>query len=79
LDDRWDDREAVITATPDRVVAEQGSVRCEGAAVEPSFETRAVEVRLLHEGVEYRLADGKLRGQKERTLPRPDRPEERAP
>jgi RNA polymerase sigma factor (sigma-70 family) len=74
LDDHRDDREVVITATPDRVVAEQGSVRCEGAAAEPSTATRAVEVRLLHEGVEYRLADGKLRGQKERTLPRPDRP-----
>jgi hypothetical protein len=74
LDQRLDNRDAVVTATPDRVVAEQGSVRCEGAAVEPSSETKAVEVRLLHEGVEYRLADGKLRGQKERTLPRPDRP-----
>jgi hypothetical protein len=73
-DDRRDDRDVVITATPDRVVAEQGSVRCEGVAAEPSTATRAVEVRLLHEGVEYRLADAKLQGQKERTLPRPDRP-----
>jgi RNA polymerase sigma factor (sigma-70 family) len=74
LNERLDNRDAVVTATPDRVVAEQGSVGCEGAAVEPSSETRNVNVRELHGGVEYRLADGKLRGQKERTLPRPDRP-----
>jgi hypothetical protein len=69
-----DNRLGVVTASPDRVVAEQGNVRCEWAAVEPSFETRAVNVHVLHEGVEYRLADGKLREQKERTLPRPGRP-----
>ncbi len=69
-----DNRLGIVTATPDRVVAEQGNVRCEGATVEPSSQTWAVNVRVLHEGVEYRLADGKLRGQKERTLPRPDRP-----
>ena len=77
LEEGLDDRDAVVTATPDRVVAEQGSVRCEGAMVEPSSETKATKamnVRLLHQGVEYRLADGKLQGQKERTLPRPDRP-----
>jgi hypothetical protein len=73
-DERLDNRDAVVTAAPDRVVAEQGSVGCEGVAVEPSYETRAVYVRALHGGVEYRLADGELRGQKERTLPRPDRP-----
>jgi RNA polymerase sigma factor (sigma-70 family) len=74
LDERLAKRGAVVTATPDRVVVEQGSVGCEGAAVEPSSQTRVVNARMLHEGVEYRLADGKLRGQKERTLPRPDRP-----
>jgi hypothetical protein len=71
---RLDNRDAVVTATPDRVVVEQGSVGCEGVAAEPSSETRALYIRMLHGGVEYRLADGKLRGQKERTLPRPDRP-----
>jgi hypothetical protein len=73
-DEPRDNRVGVVTATPDRVVAEQGNVRCEGATVEPSSETKAVNLRVLQEGVEYRLADGKLRGQKERTLPRPDRP-----
>jgi hypothetical protein len=74
LNERLDNRDAVVTATPDRMVAEQGSVRCEGAMVEPSSETKAMNVRVLHEGMEYRLADSKLRGQKERALPRPDRP-----
>jgi RNA polymerase sigma factor (sigma-70 family) len=69
-----DHRDAVVTATPDRVVAEQGNVQCEGATAEPSFKSRVVYARVLHERVEYRLADGKLRGQKERTLPGPDRP-----
>jgi RNA polymerase sigma factor (sigma-70 family) len=73
-DEPRDNRVGVVTATLDRVVAEQGNVRCEGATVEPSSQTKAVNVRVLHEGVEYRLADGKLRGQKERTLPKPDRP-----
>jgi hypothetical protein len=73
LDGHLDQRDAVVTASPDRVVAEQGSVRCEGATAEPNFTTRADNGRLLHEGVEYRLTDGKLRGQKERTLPRPHR------
>jgi hypothetical protein len=74
LDDRQDNRVAVVTATPDRVVVEQGSVGCEGAKVEPSSKTTNTKVYLLHEGMEYRLADGKLQGQTERTLPRPDRP-----
>src|SRR5207302_3154317 len=34
LDELEENRNAVVTATPDRVVAEQGSVRCEGATVE---------------------------------------------
>jgi RNA polymerase sigma factor (sigma-70 family) len=67
-------RDAVVTATPDRAVVEEGTVGCEGAAVEPSSETSAHYIRALHQGVEYLLVDGKLRGQKERTLPRPDRP-----
>jgi ribosomal 50S subunit-recycling heat shock protein len=74
LDGREDNRDAVVAASPDRVVAEQGSVWCEGATVEPSYEIKAVRIRVLHEGMEYRLADGKLQGQKERTLPRPDPP-----
>jgi hypothetical protein len=74
LDEREDNRDAVVTATPDRVVAEQGSVWCEGATVEPSYEIKVVKIRVLHEGLEYRLADGKLQGQKERALPRPERP-----
>jgi RNA polymerase sigma factor (sigma-70 family) len=69
-----DNRGAVVTATPDRVVVEQGSVGCEGATAEPSSQSTALNVRMLHEGVEYRLADGKLQGQKERALPRPKRP-----
>jgi hypothetical protein len=69
-----DNRGAVVTATPDRVVAEQGGVWCEGATVEPSSEANPRYFRVLHQGVEYRLADGKLRGQKERTLPVPERP-----
>jgi hypothetical protein len=69
-----DDRDAVVTATPDRVVVEQGSVGCQGVAAEPSSQTLAFYIRMLHGGVEYRLADGKLQGQKERILPRPDRP-----
>jgi hypothetical protein len=69
-----DDRGAVVTATPDRVVAEQGGVWCEGATVEPSSEANPAYFRVLHQGVEYRLADGKLQGQKERALPRPDLP-----
>jgi RNA polymerase sigma factor (sigma-70 family) len=72
--DRRDNRDAVVTATPDRLVVEQGSVGCMGASVEPSFETPAVNVRELQVGVEYRLVDGKLKGEKERTLPKPDRP-----
>jgi hypothetical protein len=74
LDERRGNRDAVVTATPDRVVAEQGSVGCEGATVEPSSDSTAVNVRVLHEGVEYRLAAGTLQGQRERTLPRSDRP-----
>jgi RNA polymerase sigma factor (sigma-70 family) len=66
-----DNRGAVVIATPDRVVVEQGSVGCQGATAEPSSQTNAPQFRLLHEGVEYRLVDGKLQGQKERTLPRP--------
>jgi RNA polymerase sigma factor (sigma-70 family) len=69
-----DDRGAVVTATPDRVVAEQGGVWCMGATVEPSSKANPAYFRVLHPGVEYRLADGKLQGQKERTLPRSDRP-----
>jgi RNA polymerase sigma factor (sigma-70 family) len=67
-----ENRVAVVTSTPDRVVVEQGGVACEGATAEPSSVTEAYYLRLLHKGVEYRLADGKLEGQKERTLPRPD-------
>jgi hypothetical protein len=74
LDDRQDNRVAVVTATPDRVVVEQGSVGCEGAKVEPSSKTTNTNIHLLPEGMEYRLADGKLQGQKERALPRPERP-----
>ena len=37
-----DNRGAVVTATPDRVVAEQGGVWCEGATVEPSSEANPV-------------------------------------
>ena len=69
-----ENRCAVVTATPDRVVAEQGGVWCEGATVEPSSEANPAYFRVLQQGVEYRLANGKLQGQKERTLPRPDRP-----
>jgi hypothetical protein len=69
-----DNRGAVVTATPDRVVAEQGGVWCQGAPVEPSSEANPAYFRMLHRGVEYRLTDGKLQGQKERTLPRPERP-----
>jgi RNA polymerase sigma factor (sigma-70 family) len=71
-----DNRGAVVTATPDRVVAEQGGVGvwCQGATVDPSSEANPVYFRVLHQGVEYRLADGKLQGKKERTLPGPDRP-----
>ena len=69
-----DNRVGVVTASPDRVVAEQGNVRCDGATVEPSSQGNPLNLRVLHQGVEYRLADGKLQGQKERTLPRPDRP-----
>lgn len=71
---RQDNGGAVVTATPDRVVVEQGGVWCLGAAVEPSSEGNPHYFRVLHPGVEYRLADGKLLGQKERTLPKPDRP-----
>jgi RNA polymerase sigma factor (sigma-70 family) len=74
MDERLNKWDAVVTAAPDRVVAEQGSVGCEGATVEPSSKTANSNVCVLHEGVEYRLADGKLQGQKERTLPMPDRP-----
>jgi RNA polymerase sigma factor (sigma-70 family) len=70
-----DSRGAVVTATADRVVAEQGGVWCEGATAEPSSEANPAYFRVLHQGVEYRLADGKLLGQKERTLLRLDRPE----
>jgi RNA polymerase sigma factor (sigma-70 family) len=73
-DERLNQRDAVVTATPDQVVVEHGNVGCEGAAVEPSCEATVTYIRVLHEGVEYRLTDGKLRGQKERTLPRPERP-----
>jgi RNA polymerase sigma factor (sigma-70 family) len=73
-DERLNQRDAVVTATPDRVVVEHGNVGCEGAAVEPSSEARVAYIRVLHEGVEYRLTDGKLWGQKERTLPGPNRP-----
>jgi hypothetical protein len=69
-----DNRGAVVTATPNRVVAEEGGVGCIGATVEPSSETNNVRVRMLRQGMEYRLADGKLQGQKERALPRPERP-----
>ncbi len=69
-----DDRGAVVTATPDRVVVEQGGLWCQGAPVEPSSEANPAYFRVLHTGVEYRLADGKLRGQKERRLPGPERP-----
>jgi RNA polymerase sigma factor (sigma-70 family) len=69
-----DNRGAVVTATPDRVVVEQGGVGCEGATAEPSSQTNALQFRLLREGVEYRLEEGKLQGQKERTLPRPEHP-----
>jgi RNA polymerase sigma factor (sigma-70 family) len=71
-----DNRGAVVTATPDRVVAEQGGVGvwCQGATVDPSSEANPAYFRVLHQGVEYRLADGKLQGKKERTLPGPDRP-----
>jgi hypothetical protein len=69
-----DNRGAVVTATPDRVVADQGGVWCEGATVDPSSEANPVYFRVLHPGVEYRLAEGKLQGQKERALPRPERP-----
>ena len=57
------------------VIAEQGGVWCEGATAEPSSEANPAYFRVLHQGVEYRLADGKLLGQKERTLLRLDRPE----
>jgi hypothetical protein len=68
-------RDVVVTATPDRVVVEQGTVEYEGVTAEPSSEAEPFSLsgRLLDKGVEYRLADGKLQGQKERFLPRPDR------
>jgi hypothetical protein len=69
-----DNRGAVVTATPDRVVAEQGGLWCAGATVEPSSEANPAYFRVLHQGVEYRLTDGKFQGQKERALPGPERP-----
>jgi RNA polymerase sigma factor (sigma-70 family) len=70
-----DSRGAVVTATTRSAVAEQGGVWCEGATAEPSSEANPAYFRVLHQGVEYRLADRKLLGQKERTLLRLDRPE----
>jgi hypothetical protein len=65
------DRSAVITATPERVVVERGPVVVDGVAAEPSTKDPTISFsgRLLHEGVEYRLIDAKLVGQRERSLP----------
>ncbi len=70
---------ALVTATPDRVVVEQGGVEYAGVSAEPSSRigSYVLSGHLLHEGVEYRLASGQLRGQPERTLPAGARPRER--
>jgi RNA polymerase sigma factor (sigma-70 family) len=69
-------RGAALTATPERVVVEQGAVEFKGVTAEPSSRIHAFSLsgHLLRAGVEYRLAGSKLEGQKERTLPKPDRP-----
>jgi hypothetical protein len=69
------ERRAVVTAAPDRVVVERGMVEYEGVAAKPSSEVQPYSLsgHLLQEGLEYRLADAKLEGQKERSLPGPDR------
>jgi hypothetical protein len=69
------DRSAIITATLERMVVERGPVVVHGVAAEPSSQDPAISFfgRLLRERVEYRLTDAKLEGQKERSLPEPDR------